>query len=116
MTTSNEFWPQEWSLDLAPQRNFLSSDFIHISLLRADVDVYQSVCNKKLYVRKLVHRRVGEEDQREEDEDGFKGDNPPELRVSTCPQALARLPDEDYFPRLVGWQRLSETHWGIFTE
>lgn len=112
----------EWASRSSSHNNFLSRGFVILSCLRFQVELVQSLSNQRFYVRKLVHRTasiVSEDGQNDNDEDEhnvFQSDNPPELRVSTCPQALARLPNEAYFPQLVGWQQWNGTHWALYTE
>lgn len=108
-------WRLQYALGSRASRNnsFQSKRFVLLGRLQFEVELIQSVSNQGLYVRKLLHRTAdpdGEDSQHKDAEDhdehnGFKYEFPPELRVSTCSRALARLPKEDYFPRLVGWQQ-----------
>lgn len=124
MSTSTGIpWAQyEWASRSLRHNNFQTRGFVILSYLRFQVELVQSVSNQRLYVRKLLHRTAGavseggENDGDEDDHNVFYSDNPPELRVSTCPQALARLPNETYFPKLVGWQQWNGTHWALYTE
>lgn len=104
------------------QRNgFGSQGFTSLKSLRFGVEVVQCVSNRNLYVRKLLHKTVdlgSENGQSAADEDDyyFKYDLPPEFRVSTCLEATVQLPDEAYFPKIVGCQQWSKKNWAVFTE
>ncbi|KAK7740491.1 hypothetical protein SLS53_005334 [Cytospora paraplurivora] len=49
-----------------------------------------------------------------DDTDGFKYDVPPEIRVSTTPQAVVPLPQADHFPKVLMWQRWTESQWALY--
>lgn len=99
---------EEWA---AAQTVFHTQGFLHVRQHRHNLQVVQSKATQDLYMIKLV-KATGDND--DADSDGFKYDVPPEIRVSTTPRALVRLPQRDYFPSFLMWQRWTESQWALY--
>ena len=92
-STAPDEWIQNWKM--------VEKDFLYIKSFTHNIFLVQSVGTGELYVQKSLSPRR------------YVNDEPEELRISTCPQALRRLPrpfkvgrfETIHFNELVGWQR-----------